>query len=101
MERTLVLIKPDAVQRDLVGEIIARLERKGLKLIGIKMIALSNDLLDIHYSHLAGRDFFSDIKTFMRRISVIVCFWVGTDCVKFIRLLCCISKARDDETGSI
>ena len=101
MERTLVLIKPDAMQRDLVGEIITRLERKGLKLIGMKMTALSDDLLDTHYSHLLGRDFFPEIKAFMSRTPVIACCWEGTDCVNTVRLLCGITKAREAEPGTI
>ena len=101
MERTLVLIKPDAIQRDLAGEIILRLERKGLKLVGIKMIALSDVLLDEHYSHLAGRDFFGEIKTFMRSTPVIACCWEGVDCVNTVRALCGITKAREAAPGTI
>jgi nucleoside-diphosphate kinase len=101
MERTLVLIKPDALQRDLVGEIIARLERKGLKLVGIKMMTLSDDLLETHYSHLLGRDFFPEVKTFMRRTPIIACCWEGIDCVNTVRLLCGITKAREAEPGTI
>jgi nucleoside-diphosphate kinase len=101
MERTLVLIKPDALQRDLIGEIITRLERKGLKLVGIKMMTLSDDLLETHYSHLLGRDFFPEIKTFMRRTPVVACCWQGTDCVDTVRLLCGITKAREAEPGTI
>jgi nucleoside-diphosphate kinase len=101
MERTLVLIKPDALQRDLVGEIITRLERKGLKLVGIKMMTLSDDLLEIHYSHLIARDFFPEVKTFMRKTPVIACCWQGTDCVNTVRLLCGITKAREAEPGTI
>jgi nucleoside-diphosphate kinase len=101
MERTLVLIKPDAIQRDLVGEIIQRLERKGLNLVGIKMISLSDALLDEHYSHLAGRDFFGEIKTFMRSTPVIACCWEGVDCVDTVRALCGITKAREATPGTI
>lgn len=101
MERTLVLIKPDAIQRDLVGEIIRQFERKGLKLVGIKMMTLSNDLLDEHYSHLRGRDFFNEVKTFMRSTPIIACCWEGTDCVNTVRLLCGITKAREAEPGTI
>ena len=57
MERTLVLIKPDAIQRDLVGDVISRFERKGLKLVGIKMMTLADELLNEHYSHLADVTF--------------------------------------------
>jgi nucleoside-diphosphate kinase len=101
MERTLVLIKPDAIERDLVGEIIQRLERKGLKLVGMKMIALEDELLNVHYSHLAGRDFFTEIKSFMRSTPVIACCWEGVDCVDTVRLLCGITKAREAAPGTI
>ena len=101
MERTLVLIKPDAIQRDLAGDIITRFERKGLKLVGIKMISLDDELLDVHYSHLSGRDFFAEIKTFMRSTPVIACCWEGVDCVDTVRLLCGITKAREAEPGTI
>jgi nucleoside-diphosphate kinase len=101
MERTLVLIKPDAIQRDLAGDIITRFERKGLKLVGIKMISLEDELLDVHYSHLSGRDFFAEIKTFMRSTPVIACCWEGVDCVDTVRLLCGITKAREAEPGTI
>src|SRR5579863_1201743 len=101
MERTLVLIKPDAMQRGLVGELIQRFERKGLKLVGIKMMTLSDDLLDEHYSHLTGRDFFAEIKTFMRSTPVIACCWEGVDCVNTVRLLCGITKAREAAPGTI
>ncbi len=101
MERTLVLIKPDALQRDLAGEIIKLFERKGLKLVGLKMMALSDALLDEHYSHLAGRDFFAEIKTFMRSTPVIACCWEGVDCVNTVRLLCGITRAREAAPGTI
>ena len=101
MERTLVLIKPDAMQRDLVGELIQRFERKGLKLVGIKMMALSDELLDEHYSHLAGRDFFAEIKTFMRSTPIIACCWEGVDCVNTVRIMCGITKAREAAPGTI
>lgn len=101
MERTLVLIKPDAIQRDLVGELIQRFERKSLKLVGIKMMALSDDLLDEHYSHLVGRDFFAEIKTFMRSTPIIACCWEGVDCVNTVRAMCGITKAREAAPGTI
>jgi nucleoside-diphosphate kinase len=101
MERTLVLIKPDAIQRDLVGDVISRFERKGLRLVGIKMMTLADELLNEHYSHLAGRDFFAEIKTFMRSTPVIACVWEGVDSVNTVRLLCGITKAREAEPGTI
>lgn len=101
MERTLVLIKPDALQRDLAGEIIQIFEHKGLKLVGIKMMTLSDELLNEHYSHLVGRDFFAEIKTFMRSTPIIACCWEGVDAVNTVRLLCGITKAREAAPGTI
>jgi len=101
MERTLVLIKPDALQRDIVGEIISRLERKGLKLVGMKMTTLSEDLLDEHYSHLRGKDFFPEIKSFMRSTPVIASCWEGVDCVSTVRSLCGTTLAREAVPGTI
>lgn len=101
MERTLVLLKPDAVQRDLVGEIISRLERKGLKLVGMKMMSLSSELLDAHYSHLLGRGFYPGIRSFMQRTPVIACCWEGVDAVNTVRLLTGITKAREAAPGTV
>ncbi len=101
MERTLVLIKPDALQRDLAGEIIKIFEHKGLKLVGIKMMTLSDELLNEHYSHLVGRDFFAEIKTYMRSTPIIACCWEGVDAVNTVRLLCGITKAREAAPGTI
>ena len=101
MERTLVLIKPDAVQRDLVGEAISIFERKGLKLVGMKMMQLTDDLLDEHYSHLREKSFFGEIKGFMKSTPVIACCLEGVDCVNTVRLLCGITKAREAAPGTI
>lgn len=101
MERTLVLIKPDAVQRDLVGEIISVFERKGLKLVGMKMMSLTDELLDEHYSHLREKSFFGEIKAFMKSTPVIACCLEGVDCVNTVRLLCGITKAREAAPGTI
>ncbi len=101
MERTLVLLKPDAVQRDLVGEILTRLERKGLKIVGLKMMSLSDELLDEHYSHLVGRSFFPEVKSFMQRTPVVALCLEGTDCVDAVRQLTGITKAREAAPGTI
>ena len=101
MERTLVLLKPDAVQRDLVGEILSRLERKGLKLIGLKLMALSDSLLDEHYSHLVGRPFFPEVKAFMQRTPVVAVCLEGTEAVNTVRQLAGITKAREAAPGTI
>src|SRR5215813_11837119 len=101
MERTLVLIKPDAIQRGLAGRILARFEDKGLKIVGIKFMSLSDSLLREHYSHLADKPFFSGIKNFMQSTPVIALCLEGLDCVETVRGLCGITKARAAAPGTI
>lgn len=101
MERTLVLLKPDAVQRDLIGEIITRLERKGLKITGLKMMRLSDELLNEHYSHLVGRSFFPEVKSFMQLTPVVALCLEGVEAVDTVRALCGITKAREAAPGTI
>src|SRR3989338_6687343 len=101
MERTLVLVKPDGIQRGLVGEVIARLEQKGLKLIGIKMMRLDEVVLREHYAHIADKDFYPGVEKFMRSSPVVAMCWEGLEVVEAVRLLCGITKARKAEAGSI
>lgn len=101
MEKTLVLIKPDAFQRSLVGQIITRLEQKGLKLIGAKMIIMSSDMLDKHYLHLIKLNFFSEIKDFMSSGPILATCWEGVDAVATMRRVCGVTKAREANLGTI
>jgi nucleoside-diphosphate kinase len=100
-EKTLVLVKPDGIQRGLIGEVITRFERKGLKLAGIKMMSLDEALLREHYAHIADKPFFSGVSKFMRSSPVIAMCWEGLEVVQAVRLLCGITKARAAEAGSI
>ncbi len=100
-EKTLVLIKPDAIQRGLTGEIISRFERKGIKMVGIKMMGLDDDLLKQHYSHLADKSFFPSLVKFMKSSPIIAVCFEGLEVVNAVRLLCGITKAREAEAGSI
>lgn len=101
MERSVVLVKPDGLQRGLVGEIIHRFERKGLKLIGIKMISLDDALLEEWYAHHKGKPFFSGLKSYMKSYPVVAMLWEGLEAVSAIRQLVGITKAREAEPGSI
>ena len=101
MERTLVLIKPDAIQRGLIGKIVDRFETKGLKLIGCRMMSLSDALLKEHYAHIAEKPFFGGIASFMSSSPVIAMCWEGLEVVETVRRLCGITKAREAEAGSI
>ena len=101
MERTLVLIKPDAIQRGLAGRILSRFEDKGLKIAGIKFMALEDDLLKDHYSHLADKPFFGGIKRFMQLTPVIALCLEGLDAVETVRNMCGVTKARTAAPGTI
>ena len=101
MERTLVLIKPDAVQRGLIGNILNRFERKGLKVVGLKLMELSDEILDDHYSHLSDKPFFPRIKSFMRSTPVIAICLEGFEVVDTVRTLCGITNSREAASGTI
>jgi nucleoside-diphosphate kinase len=101
MERTLVLIKPDAIQRGLIGRIIARFEEKGLKLTGLKLMRLTDELLNEHYSHIADKPFFPGTRRFMQLTPVIALCVEGLDAVETVRRLCGITKAREAAPGTI
>lgn len=101
MERSVVLVKPDGVQRGLVGEVIHRFERKGMRLAGIKMISLSDAILDEWYAHHKDKSFFPDLKSYMKSYPVVAMLWEGLDCVLTIRKMVGVTKARDAEPGTI
>ncbi len=101
MEKTVVLVKPDGLQRGLIGEIIRRFERKGLKLLGIKMVRLSDDILKEWYSHHVEKDFFDDLKQFMSWTPVIAMVWEGQEAIKVVRRIVGVTKGYEAEAGSI
>src|SRR3989338_2177590 len=101
MERTLILIKPDAIQRGLIGEITSRFERKGLKLVGMKMMSLDEAILREHYAHIADKPFFPGVAKFMQSTPVIAMCWEGLQVVDAVRKITGITKAREAESGSI
>ena len=100
-EQTLVLIKPDAIQRGLVGQITQRFEQKGLKLIGLKMMPLDEAVLREHYAHIADKPFFGGVAKFMQSTPVIAMCWEGLEVVETVRRITGITKAREAESGSI
>jgi len=85
MERSLVLIKPDAIQRGLAGEIISRLEKKGLKIVALKMLHMDNTLAQRHYAIHKGKDFFDDLVNFITSGPVIAIIFQGKNAVQIIR----------------
>ncbi|MFH1750750.1 MAG: nucleoside-diphosphate kinase [Candidatus Micrarchaeota archaeon] len=101
MERSLVLLKPDCLQRGLIGNVISRFEGKGLKIIGLKMMQLDDHLLDEHYSHLKEKPFFSGIKSFMKSAPVVAMALEGLECVEVVRGMCGPTNARKALAGTI
>ena len=101
MERTLILIKPDAIQRGLAGRILSRFEDKGLKIVGIKFMNLSDEVLGEHYSHIANKPFYGGVKSFMQSTPVIALCLEGLDCVEAVLNMCGVTKARAAAPGTI
>lgn len=101
MERTLIILKPDALQRGLVGEILGRLERKGLKMLGIKMMRLDSALLQAHYAHLTDKPFYKGIEEFMQSAPVVIMAWEGFECIDSVRLLVGATNPRLADAGTI
>lgn len=85
MERSLVLIKPDAVQRGLTGEIISRLEKKGLKFIAVKMIHMNRSIAEKHYAIHKDKPFFEDLVSFITSSPIIAIVFQGDNVVNIIR----------------
>ncbi len=101
MEQTVVLVKPDGVQRGLIGEIIHRFERKGLKLASVKMISLNDAILDEWYAHHKDKPFFPGLKSYMQSYPVVAMLLEGIDVVVTVRKMIGITRARDADPGTI
>lgn len=95
------MVKPDGVQRGLIGGIIKRFEQKGLKLIAAKMAALDDELLNKWYVHHQDKPFFASLKTYMKSAPVVAMLWEGKDAVAVVRKMVGITLARNAEPGTI
>ncbi len=98
---TLVLAKPDAVQRGLVGEIIRRFEQKGLKLIGLKLRQFPREVLERHYEVHKERPFFNNLVEFMGSGPVVAMAWEGKDAISVVRTLMGKTNAAEAAPGTI
>ena len=101
MERSLVLIKPDAVQRGLIGEVITRLERRGLRLIAAKFMLVSKELAETHYATHMGKSFYEPLIKFITAAPVMAMVWQGPDAITAIRQTMGKTKATEAAPGSI
>ncbi len=100
-ERTLIILKPDAVERRLAGEILRRLERKGLKLVGLKMARLDRPKLEVHYAAHRGKAFYPSLLSFMGRGPVVLGVLEGFRAIDGVRKLLGKTFASDAEPGTI
>ncbi|QQR49893.1 nucleoside-diphosphate kinase [Candidatus Nomurabacteria bacterium] len=97
-EQSLIIIKPDTLQRNLVGEIISRFERKGLKVIGLKMMTVDDAVLKEHYAHIVDKPFFPGILNYMKSTPVVVVALSGINAISAIRLI--VGPTRGYEAGA-
>ena len=88
MQKTLILLKPDAVQKSLIGQILTRFEQKGYKVIGLKMMQMSEELVNEHYDFLMDKPFFPNIKSYMTSSPIVALALEGTEVIKGVRMLC-------------
>lgn len=101
MQQSIVLVKPDGLQRGLIGEIIGRFERKGLKLVALKMVQLDDAILDQWYAHHKEKPFFPSLKGFMMQSPIVAMVWEGVEAIDTIRKLVGVTKGRAAEAGSV
>lgn len=101
MERTLVLIKPDGVQRGLVGEVTTRLERRGLRLIGAKFMHVSQDLAETHYAIHKGKPFYEGLIGYITSAPVMAMVWEGPSAIAAVRQTMGATRPVDAAPGSI
>lgn len=85
MERTLILVKPDGVQRGLIGEIVGRFERRGLKLVGMKFMQVSQELAEKHYAVHQGRPFYNGLIEYITSAPVVAMVWEGNNAIAAAR----------------
>lgn len=101
MEKTLVILKPSAIERALAGQIIARFQQKGLIIAGMKMMQLDETILREHYAHLVDRPFFPLLLRSMTATPVIVLCLKGLDAIKVVRLMTGATNGREALPGTI
>lgn len=101
MEKTLILVKPDGVQRGLIGEIIARFERRGLKLAGMKFMQMSEELAGRHYEVHKERPFYGSLVEYITSAPIVAMVWMGNDAIAAARATIGATKPVDASPGTI
>lgn len=101
MEKTFLMVKPDGVQRNLIGEIVARFERKGFQLCGAKLMHISRELAENHYAEHKERPFFGELVDFITSGPVFAMVWQGNDVIATARKMMGATNPKEADTGTI
>jgi nucleoside-diphosphate kinase len=101
MERTLIILKPDAVQRGLAGEILSRFEKKGLQIVGMKLMQIARQLAETHYEPHRGKPFYAGLVNFMTSSPVLVLALAGKDVIAISRKMMGATFGSKAEPGTI
>ena len=101
MERTLIIIKPDAVQRGLIGEVTTRLERRGLRLVAAKFLAVSQELAETHYAIHKGKPFYEPLIKYITSSPVMAMAWEGPNAIAAVRQTMGATRPTEAAPGSI
>src|SRR3990167_10488585 len=100
-QKTLVILKPDSIHLGIVGEILDRFEQKGIKIVGAKMIKMTDLLLDKHYAQHKGKHFLPRLKKFMKSLPVVLVVLEGLDVVRVVRNMCGPTDGKNAPPGTI
>lgn len=101
MEKTFLMVKPDAVQRQLIGEIVSRFEKKGFQLVGAKLMQMSSELAEKHYAEHIGKPFFEDLTNFITSGPVFAMVWQGDNVVNTARKMMGKTNPSESDPGTI
>ncbi|MCA0970347.1 nucleoside-diphosphate kinase [Halobacillus litoralis] len=101
MEKTFLMVKPDGVQRNLVGDILTRFERKGFKLVGAKLMVIPASLAEQHYGEHKGKPFFGELVDFITSGPVFAMVWEGEEVIATARQMMGATKPQDAAPGTI
>ncbi len=101
LEKTVILIKPDGVQRGLIGQIIARFEKAGLKMVAAKLVWLDDELLNQWYAHHLDKPFFPSLAAFMKETPVMAMLWQGDNIISQVRAMSGATDPAKAEKGTI
>ncbi len=101
MQKSLVLLKPDCIQKGYIGEVISRFERKGLKVVAMKMMEMKDEIIKDHYGHLADKPFFPEIVTYMTMSPIVAMVLEGDDSIETLRNMCGATDPLQAAPGTV